>query len=108
MRTGPLVPLISTPSFADLRRVAFQEVNRAASVFLRRQFEPIRVEASTEEPTKKTNKIPQRIVNGYIENGIIELDIYFDKFDEDFMFKIYSVLLHCLNMSLKNLLLSYL
>ena len=35
-----------------------------------------------------------KIINGYIENSIIELDIYFDKFDEDFIFKIYSVLLH--------------
>jgi hypothetical protein len=79
MRTGPLVPLISTPSFADLRRVAFQEVNRAASIFLRNQFEPIRIEEPTnnvvEEPCKKTNKIPQRIVNGYIENTVSKGDM---------------------------------
>lgn len=35
-----------------------------------------------------------KIVNGYIENSIIKLDIYFNKFDDDFIFKIYSILLH--------------
>jgi len=35
-----------------------------------------------------------KIINGYVENSIIELDIYFNKFDEDFMFKIYNILLH--------------
>jgi hypothetical protein len=79
MRSGPLTALVPSPDINDLRRVAYQEATSAASAFLRSQYEPIRfadpVPLVSSGGLEKTNKIPQIIVNGYIENTVSKGDM---------------------------------